>query len=58
MDLLAPIRAELDSIRKDVERTVKIALLREGVETALARLKDLDSSRALKYHAALMALQD
>lgn len=57
MDLLAPVKAEIAAIRADVERAVKIALLRETAETVLSRLMTLDADKAAKYSEALKSME-
>ncbi len=51
------IGSPLESLRADIERAVKIALLREGTELLLSRLATLDTDRAPQYTAALEAIR-
>lgn len=51
------VQKQVDSVRGDIERAVKVALLREVAATTLSRLVVLDAGNAIQYTGALAALQ-
>lgn len=51
------LKDKLDDMRKDVERAVHIAILRESTLARLSRLITLDTDRAAVYQAAIDAIQ-
>lgn len=51
------IEDKIEDIKREVERRVQIAILRETAKVTLSRLSTLDTEHSLDYQAAMQAMQ-